>query len=76
MFDSVECAAALLNGEVGVVPLVNETDVRGRAALHTAAEVHARRCIELLLKKHARTDLRTRDGRRLLALDLSLCSSR
>ncbi|KAK4757678.1 hypothetical protein SAY87_018979 [Trapa incisa] len=76
IFDSVECAAALLSGEAGVVPLVNEMDARGRTALHTAAEVHARHCIELLLKKQARTDLRTRDGKRLLALDLSLCSSR
>ncbi|XP_031378821.1 uncharacterized protein LOC116194208 isoform X2 [Punica granatum] len=75
-FDSVECAAALLNGEVGVVPLVNGTDSRGRTPLHTAAEAHAPRCVELLLKKHARTDLRIKDGRRLLALDLSLCSSR
>ncbi|GAB2287926.1 hypothetical protein Dimus_022278 [Dionaea muscipula] len=73
-FDSADCAAALLSGDVGgTVPLVNEMDGdTGRSPLHTAAENHACRCIELLLRKRGRTDLRTKDGRALLALELAL----
>ncbi|KAF5479184.1 hypothetical protein F2P56_000031 [Juglans regia] len=74
--DSVECAVALVNGEFGTVPLVNEMDEKGWSALHTAAESHAKRCVELLLKKRGRTDMKTKDGRSLLALELSLSSSR
>ncbi|PON67324.1 Splicing factor-like protein [Trema orientale] len=76
VFDSVDCASALLGGELGTVPLVNEMDETGKSALHTAAETHAARCVELLLKKRARTDLRTKDGRAQLALELSLSSPR
>ncbi|XP_060959035.1 uncharacterized protein LOC115700489 isoform X2 [Cannabis sativa] len=77
VYDSVDCASALLCGEVGTVPLVNDVDDEtGKSPLHTAAEAHAARCVELLLKKRARTDLRTRDGRAQLALELSLSSSR
>lgn len=76
MFDSVDCATAVLGGELGTVPLVNEMDETGKSALHTAAETHAARCVELLLKKRARTDLRTKDGRAQLALELSLCTPR
>ncbi|CAN6702536.1 unnamed protein product [Malus baccata var. baccata] len=75
-FDSPECASALLAGELGATPLVNELDDSGKSALHTAALAHAARCVEVLLKKHARTGLRTRDGRAQLALDLSLSNSR
>lgn len=74
--DSAECAVALINGEFGTVPVVNEMDEKGWSALHTAAESHAKRCVELLLKKRVRTDMRTKDGRSLLALELSLSSSR
>ena len=74
--DSVDCASALLNGEVGTVPLVNEMNETGKSALHTAAEWHSARCVELLLKKRARTDLKTRDGRAQLPLELSLSSPR
>ncbi|KAL9247717.1 hypothetical protein vseg_021119 [Gypsophila vaccaria] len=61
-FDSWNTAAALLNGEVrGVIPLINEVEASsGHAPLHTAAENHATRCVELLLRKRARTDLKTR----------------
>ncbi|XP_062106663.1 uncharacterized protein LOC133818003 [Humulus lupulus] len=77
VYDSADCASALLCGELGTVPLVNEVDEEtGKSPLHTAAEMHAVRCVELLLKKRARTDLRTRDGRAQLALELSLSSSR
>ncbi|KAL5582316.1 hypothetical protein UlMin_014758 [Ulmus minor] len=76
LFDSVECASALLGGELGSVPLVNEVDDRGKAALHTAAESHASRCAELLLRKRARTELRTKDGLHRLPLELSLSSTR
>lgn len=75
--DSVECASALLNGEVnGILPLVNEADESGLTALHAAAASHASKCVELLLRKRARTDLRTKDGRRLLPVELSLLSTR
>lgn len=76
VFDSVECASALLCGELSTVPLVNQVNEMGKSALHTAAESHSGRCVGLLLKKHARTDLRTKDGRAQLALELSLSSTR
>ncbi|XP_040369777.1 uncharacterized protein LOC121051460 isoform X2 [Rosa chinensis] len=75
-FDSAECASALLGGELGTVPLVNEFDDSGKSPLHTAASAHASRCAEVLLKKHARTDLRTKDGQAQLALELSLSDTR
>lgn len=75
-FDSVNCATALLNGEVGTVPFINEMDESGRTALHTAAETHAARCVELLLRKRARTELKSKDGCSQLALELSLSSRR
>lgn len=75
-FDSPDCASALLGGELGTTPLVNDFDDSGKSALHTAALAHAAKCVEVLLKKHARTGLRTRDGRAQLALDLSLSSAR
>ncbi|KAJ7970974.1 Ankyrin repeat family protein [Quillaja saponaria] len=74
--DSVDCASALLNGDLAIVPPVNEMDESGRSALHIAADKHAARCIELLLQNHARTDLKTIDERAQLALDLSLSSNR
>ncbi|KAK6928204.1 Ankyrin repeat [Dillenia turbinata] len=54
--DAVECASCLINGELGVVPLVNEIEESGKSPLHTAAENHSVRCIELLIRKRARTD--------------------
>lgn len=76
MFDSAACASALLCGDVGAVPLTNEMDETGKSPMHTAAESHAARCVELLLKKHSRTDLRTKDGRAQMPLELSLSSTR
>lgn len=76
VFDSVECASALLCGELDSVPLVNEVNEMGKSPLHTAAESHSGRCLGLLLKKRARTDVRTKDGRAQLALELSLSSTR
>ena len=62
--DSVNSAEALLNGELTngrVVPLTNEIDAdSGFAPLHTAAENHGFLCIELLLRKRARTDMKTK----------------
>lgn len=75
-FDSVACATALLNGEVGTLPLINEMDEAGRTALHTAAEAHAARCVELLLRKRARTDIRSKDCCSQLALELCLSGKR
>ncbi|GMH15660.1 hypothetical protein Nepgr_017501 [Nepenthes gracilis] len=77
-FDSADCAAALLNGDIiGRVPLINEIDRdTGRSPLHTAAECHSCRCIELLLRKRARTDLKTKDSCAHVALERSLRCSR
>lgn len=77
-FDSANVAAVLINGEIGgVVPLINEIDgVSGFSPLHTAAENHSLRCIELLLRKRARTDLKTKAGSGMLALELALRCSR
>jgi len=71
--DSVECASSLVNGEFGTVPLVNEMNEAGWSPLHTAAKSHAKRCVEVLLKKR---DLKTKDGHSLLPLELSLSCSR
>lgn len=75
-FDSVECATLLVNGELGAVPLLNEVNAAGMSPLHVAAEAHAVLCIEMLLRKRARTDLKTRDVRGLLPLELSLSKTR
>ncbi|KAJ0043709.1 hypothetical protein Pint_19235 [Pistacia integerrima] len=77
--DSVFCATALVNGELlgGAAAAVNKTDsVTGLTAIHVAAESHAARCVEMLLKKRARTAVKSKDGRGRLALELSLSSSR
>ncbi|KAL6143451.1 hypothetical protein ACLB2K_054146 [Fragaria x ananassa] len=75
-FDSADCASSILGGDLGAVPIVNECDDSGKSPLHTAASAHASRCVEVLLKKHARTDLRTKDGQAQLALELSLADTR
>ncbi|CAL1392119.1 unnamed protein product [Linum trigynum] len=74
IFDAVECATAVVDGEFGAVaPLVNDVDAEiGMSALHKAVAAKAARCIEMLLRRRARTDQKTRDGRRLIAVELSL----
>ncbi|EEF37980.1 ankyrin repeat-containing protein, putative [Ricinus communis] len=72
-FDSVNCATSLVNGSP---TSVNEVDASGTSPLHAAAEAHASRCVEMLLRKRARTDLKTRDGHGLLPLELSLYRTR
>ncbi|KAK3212719.1 hypothetical protein Dsin_017425 [Dipteronia sinensis] len=75
--DSINCAALLVSGELGAAAAVNMVDsATGKSPLHVAAESHAARCVEMLLKRRARTDLKSRDGPRLLALELSLSCSR
>ncbi|CAN1322382.1 Glycine-rich RNA-binding protein [Linum perenne] len=72
-FDAVKCATSVLNGELGPAPLLNEVDgAAGMSPLHKAAAANAARCVEMLVSKRARTDQRTRDGYRLLPLELSL----
>ncbi|KAJ8775072.1 hypothetical protein K2173_020076 [Erythroxylum novogranatense] len=75
-FDAVNCASVLVNGDLGAVPLVNEADKFGKTPLHAAAVANAARCVEMLLKKRARADLRTRDERALLPLELALSTLR
>ncbi|XP_039016924.1 uncharacterized protein LOC120147684 [Hibiscus syriacus] len=78
-FDAIECTTSLLNGEVGTdfIPLVNGVDTETKTtALQAAAEAHSARCLKLLLKKRARTETRSKDGRSLLALEMALSSSR
>lgn len=74
--DSAECAKVLIEGGIGVAARVNERDRLGRTLLHVAAEMHSSKCINLLLQKNARTDLRSNDGRSLLALEIALSSAR
>ncbi|XP_020101675.1 uncharacterized protein LOC109719417 isoform X2 [Ananas comosus] len=74
--DSAECAKVLIEGGIGVAASVNERDRSGRTLLHVAAEMHSSKCINLLLQKNARTDLRSNDGRSLLALEIALSSAR
>ncbi|KAH0465906.1 hypothetical protein IEQ34_006009 [Dendrobium chrysotoxum] len=74
--DSVKCAQVLIEGQTGMVVNINEMDGFGRSPLHTAAEMLSAKCIDLLLRNHARTDLRSNDGDALLALEISLASQR
>ncbi|OEL20703.1 hypothetical protein BAE44_0018278, partial [Dichanthelium oligosanthes] len=75
--DAVECARLLLEGGSGITAApVDARDKLTRTPLHVAAETHSARCIELLLSKNARTDLRVVDGRPLLPLEIALMSRR
>ncbi|XP_062203831.1 uncharacterized protein LOC133906058 [Phragmites australis] len=75
--DAVECARLLLEGGSGITAApVDARDQMTRTPLHAAAETHSASCIELLLSKNARTDLRVVDGRPLLPLEIALMSRR
>ncbi|KAL6847337.1 hypothetical protein ACP4OV_023190 [Aristida adscensionis] len=75
--DAVECARLLLEGGNGIIPSpVDVRDQLTRTPLHVAAETHSARCIELLLSKNARTDLRLVEGRPLIPLEVALMSRR
>ncbi|KAF9626137.1 hypothetical protein IFM89_031264 [Coptis chinensis] len=74
--DSVECAEALLVGKIGLGVQVNEYDEFGKTALHCAAEMHSKRCIDLLLRYSARTDLRSTDDSEELPIEMALSSKR
>ncbi|CAH8357682.1 unnamed protein product [Eruca vesicaria subsp. sativa] len=74
-YDSVACASSIFNGDIGSVPYINDAaEDTGLSPLHTAAEANSPRCVEMLIKRRARTDMRSKDGRALLPLELSLCS--
>lgn len=76
-YDSLNCASSIISGDVGSVPYINDVDAdTGLSPLHTAAEANAPRCVEMLLKRRARTDIKSKDGRALLPLELSLCNGR
>ncbi|KAK8936287.1 hypothetical protein KSP39_PZI013401 [Platanthera zijinensis] len=74
--DSVACTRVLVEGQTGADLNINEMDVFGRSPLHNAAEMLSAKCIDLLLGKHARTDLRSMDGDALLPLEIALASHR
>uniref|UniRef100_A0ACD5Y670 Uncharacterized protein n=1 Tax=Avena sativa TaxID=4498 RepID=A0ACD5Y670_AVESA len=75
--DAVQCATLLLDGGNGITAsLVDARDQLARTPLHIAAETHSARCIQLLLSRNARTDLRVIDGRPLVALEVALMSRR
>ncbi|EFH51736.1 hypothetical protein ARALYDRAFT_484658 [Arabidopsis lyrata subsp. lyrata] len=72
-YDSINCASSIINGDVGSVPYINDVcSDTGLSPLHTAAEYNALRCVEMLLKRRARTDMRSKDERALIPLELSL----
>ncbi|CAL9248190.1 unnamed protein product, partial [Arabidopsis halleri] len=72
-YDSINCASSIINGDVGSVPYINDVCAdTGLSPLHTAAEYNAPRCVEMLLKRRARTDMRSKDERALIPLELSL----
>ncbi|CAN8266009.1 unnamed protein product [Cochlearia groenlandica] len=74
-YDSLGCASSVINGDVGSVPYINDVDAdTGLSPLHTAAESNSPLCVEMLLKRRARTDMRSKDGRALLPLELALCN--
>nr|XP_045084485.1 serine/threonine-protein phosphatase 6 regulatory ankyrin repeat subunit C-like [Aegilops tauschii subsp. strangulata] len=75
--DVAECARLLLDGEYGITPAsVDARDQLTRTPLHVAAEGHSKRCLQLLLSRNARTDVRLLDGTRLVALEVALMSRR
>ena len=75
--DAAECARLLLDGEYGITPAsVDARDQLTRTPLHVAADAHSKRCIQLLLTRNARTDVRLLDGTRLVALEVALMSRR
>lgn len=75
--DAVECARLLLDGGRGITACpVDARDQLTRTPLHVAAETHSARCIQLLLSRNARTDVRLVDGRHLIALEIALMSRR
>ncbi|KAM0859654.1 hypothetical protein ACQ4PT_047035 [Festuca glaucescens] len=75
--DAVECVRLLLDGGHGITAaLVDARDQLMRTPLHIATETHSARCIQLLLSRNARTDLRVVDGRPLIALEVALMSRR
>ncbi|KAF7063866.1 hypothetical protein CFC21_070340 [Triticum aestivum] len=75
--DAAECARLLLDGEYGITPAsVDARDQLTRTPLHVAADAHSKRCIQLLLSRNARTDVRLLDGTRLVALEVALMSRR
>ncbi|XP_077252651.1 serine/threonine-protein phosphatase 6 regulatory ankyrin repeat subunit C-like protein, partial [Tasmannia lanceolata] len=74
--DSVDCATALLEGQTGFRVHVNCLDGSGRTPLHNAAEMHSRRCVELLIRKNGATDFRSKDGKALLPIEIALSSKR
>lgn len=76
-YDSINCASSIINGDVGSVPYINDVCAdTGLSPLHAAAESHASRCVEMLLKRRARTDIRSKDERALIPLELSLSNGR
>uniref|UniRef100_A0A0E0MNN4 RRM domain-containing protein n=1 Tax=Oryza punctata TaxID=4537 RepID=A0A0E0MNN4_ORYPU len=73
--DAVQCARLILEGGHGITAsAVDARDQLTRTPLQVAAESHSARCVELLLSKNARTDLKLVDGRPLVALEIALLS--
>lgn len=76
-YDALNCASSIINGDLGSVPYINDVVAdTGLSPLHTAAEANSPRCVEMLLKRRARTDMRSKDERALLPLELCLCNGR
>ncbi|GLJ48020.1 hypothetical protein SUGI_1014120 [Cryptomeria japonica] len=72
--DSVACARAIIEGEIGPSLPVNTLDENGKTALHHAAQSHSHNCINLLLRNQARTDIKSKEGQS--PLDMALLSKR
>ncbi|XP_057871357.1 uncharacterized protein LOC131077811 isoform X2 [Cryptomeria japonica] len=72
--DSVACARAIVEGEIGPSLPVNGLDENGKTALHYAAHSHSHNCINFLLRNQARTDIKSKEGQS--PLDMALLSKR
>jgi hypothetical protein len=59
-----------LEGEIGCSVPVNSLDEYSKTTLHQAAETHSVQCIDLLLLKQARTDIKSKGGQ--IHLDVAL----
>ncbi|KAJ7547499.1 hypothetical protein O6H91_08G088600 [Diphasiastrum complanatum] len=60
--DRVACASIFLNGDIGCIVPIDWVDDLGCTALHYAAESHSIKCIELLLQRRAKTELKSKNG--------------
>jgi hypothetical protein len=68
--NSVACASVMLEGEIGCYAPVNSPDEYNKTTPHHVVESHSLQCIDLLIRKQARTDIKSKGGQ--ISLDVAL----